>query len=222
MSKRVLITGGSRGIGKAIAECFTKNGYTVVTPVRDELDLLSNESIAFFIKNNQEEGFDIIINNAGINPIDEIENIKEKDFNDTMQVNITAPFKLIQGFVGKMKKENFGRIVNISSIWGLVSKEKRLTYSITKNGINGITKTLAVELGGNNILVNSICPGYINTELTKKNVSEVDAKKIQENIPLRRFAEPEEVAELVYFLCSEKNSYITGQIIAIDGGYTSK
>ena len=114
-----------------------------------------------------------------------------------------------------------GRIVNISSIFGIVSKEGRSLYSSTKFGINGLTKALAVELGPENILVNSICPGYTDTELTKKNVSEADKKALIPRIPLRRFAKPEEIASVAAFLVSDKNAYITGQTIVVDGGFSS-
>ena len=220
--RTVLITGGGRGIGKAIAEKFQSEGYKVVAPKREELNLSDNASIDNYIENNCNVVFDVIINNAGINPINLVEEMKDKDFDDTIQVNLKAPYKLVKGFVKGMKAQNYGRIVNISSIWGLVSKEGRLSYSATKSGINGITSTLAVELGENNILVNSVCPGYVATELTKQNVPEADAEKIKKLIPLGRFAEPEEIAEVVFFLASDKNTYITGQKIAIDGGYVAK
>jgi len=120
-----------------------------------------------------------------------------------------------------MIEKRYGRIVNISSIWGITSKEKRTIYSATKFGINGVTKALAKELGKYNILVNSICPGYVNTEMTKKNVTEMDKKEILKNIPLDRFAEPDEIGCLIKFLISDENTYITGQCIVIDGGLTA-
>lgn len=219
---KVLITGGSRGIGKAVCEKFLSEGYEVCSPSREELDLSNNLSIEKFINNNKNVKFDSIINNAGINPLDFIEDISDKDFDMAMQINVKAPLKIIQGFIQGMKESNYGRIVNISSIWGIISKEKRTTYSISKYGINGLTNSLAVECGIHNILVNSICPGFVNTELTKKNVPEKEANAIKQLIPLNRFAEPTEIAETVYFFGSQKNTYITGQKIIIDGGYTSK
>lgn len=222
MSKKVLLTGGSRGIGKAISEVLIKNNYEVIMPSRSELNLLDNNSINEFIEKNKNFKFDIIINNAGINPLGKINEIRDEDFDMTVQINLKAPLKIIKGFVENMKSKKAGKIINISSIWGIVSKEGRTTYSITKNGINGLTKTLAVELGEYGILVNSVAPGYVNTELTKQNVSENDAIKIKENIPLKRFAEPEEIAKFIMFLISDENTYITGQVIAIDGGYTVK
>ena len=218
----VLITGASRGIGKAIFEKFTSEGYCVVAPTREQLDLSEPSSIDGFVEKNKDMHIDIIVNCAGINPIAYIEDIEDIDFDKTMQVNVKAPLKLIQGFVGGMKSRGYGRIVNISSIWGVVSKEKRTTYSISKNGIHGISNALAVELGEYNILINSVCPGFTNTELTLQNVSPIEAAKLCEQIPLRRFAEPSEIAELVFFLGSSKNTYITGQKIVIDGGFVAK
>jgi 3-oxoacyl-[acyl-carrier protein] reductase len=119
-----------------------------------------------------------------------------------------------------MMARRFGRIVNISSIWSIVSKKRRLTYSASKAGLNGMTRALAVELAPYNILINAVAPGYVNTELTRQNNSEQDIHAIKETIPLRRLAEPSEIAETVFFLCSERNTYITGQVITVDGGFT--
>ena len=220
--KNVLITGAGRGIGKATATLFTKNGYHVIAPTRQEMDLNSKDSIHLFLEQNKHLEVDILINNAGINPLSTLENVKEEDLEETIQVNLIAPVLLTQFFVKGMKERRFGRIVNISSIWGVVSKEGRTSYSVSKNGIHGLTNTFAVELGVYNILVNSVCPGFTNTELTKQNVSQELEKELCLNIPLARFAEPEEIAKVVFFLGSEENTYITGQKIIIDGGFTAK
>lgn len=218
---KVLITGGSRGIGKIISKKFESENYEVFKPTRNELDLLDNDSIDNFINKYKNIVFDVIINNAGINPLNFLKDIRELDLDETIQINLKAPFKIIKGFAENMKAQSYGRIVNISSIWSIVSKEKRIVYSISKTGLNGLTKSSAVELAKYNILVNSVCPGYVNTELTFKNNTSKDIEKVIKNIPLCRLAEPEEISELVFFLSSNKNSYVTGQIIAIDGGYTS-
>jgi len=218
----VLITGASRGIGKAICGKFIREGYRVIAPARAQLDLSVPASIDNFIRENKDVPVDAIVNCAGINPIANIEDIEDSDFDKTMQVNVKAPLKLIQGFVGGMKSRGYGRIVNIGSIWGVVSKEGRTSYSVSKNGIHGISNTLAVELGKNNILVNSVCPGFTNTELTLQNISGIEAAELYKQIPLGRFAEPSEIAELVFFLCSDKNTYITGQKIVIDGGFVTR
>lgn len=218
--KRILITGAARGIGKAIVEVLTETDrYDILTPTRGELDLISPSSIKNFLRSTGE--IDILINNAGINNINYIQSIKDEDIELTLLTNLVAPIKLIRGVVPYMMKKKYGRIVNVSSIFGVISKEKRTVYSATKFAINGVTKSLSKELGKYNILVNSICPGYVDTEMTKKNVTEVDKKEILRNIPLNRFAEPSEIGCLVKFLISEENTYITGQSIVIDGGFTT-
>ena len=218
--KRILITGAARGIGKAIVEVLTETDrYDILTPTRGKLDLISPSSIKNFLRSTGE--IDILINNAGINNINYIQSIKDEDIELTLLTNLVAPIKLIRGVVPYMMKKKYGRIVNVSSIFGVISKEKRTVYSATKFAINGVTKSLSKELGKYNILVNSICPGYVDTEMTKKNVTEVDKKEILRNIPLNRFAEPSEIGCLVKFLISEENTYITGQSIVIDGGFTT-
>lgn len=216
--KTVLITGASRGIGRATAEILEEtNSYNILVPNRSELELTDSSSIDGFLRRNS--NIDIIINNAGINNIDYIQDVKDEDIRIMLLTNVVAPIKLIKGIVPHMIEKRYGRIVNISSIFGIISKEKRVIYSATKFGINGITKALAKELGKYNILVNSICPGYVNTEMTKKNVTEIDKKEILKSIPLNRFAEPIEIGCLVKFLISDENTYITGQSIIIDGGF---
>lgn len=219
--KTLFITGGSRGIGAAIAKIFQNKGYKVIMPSRDEMNLLSSQSIANYFKKNNLV-VDCLVNNAGINPLAEIQKIKDSDLIDAVNVNLIAPLLITRALIERMKKKGGGRIVNIGSIWGIVSKEKRSVYSMTKHGIHGLTNTLAVELGKYNILINTVCPGYTNTELTKKNVTAKEARKIFRDIPLGRFAEPTEIAAAVYFLGSAENSYITGQNIVVDGGFTVK
>ena len=135
-------------------------------------------------------------------------------------VNVKAPYEISKIVVSKMKKNKFGRIVNISSIFGKLSKSKRSLYSISKFGLHGLTVALSAELSKKNILTNTVSPGFINTDLTKKILSKDEMKKLAKNIPLGRFGEPQDIAKLVYFLCSEENSYISGQNIFIDGGFT--
>ncbi len=218
--KKVLLTGGSRGIGLEIKKIFESNGYFVYAPTRNELDLSNIDSIKKFIENHKNDTYDVLVNNAGINEINLIENVKETDIENTFNINLIAPIYLLKSFVPKMKTQKYGRIVNIASIWSVVSKPGRGIYSATKRGIHGITTTLALEVANENILVNTVCPGFTLTELTSKNNSTEQIGKIAETIPLKRLAQPEEIAEIVFYLCSEKNTYITGQEIVIDGGYS--
>ena len=220
MARKVLVTGGSRGIGKAISDRFISEGYSVITPNRDELDLGSEESLNQFLETNKHIYFDVIINNAGINDINLLENVSDSEITNMIAVNLVSPIKLIRAFIPAMREGYYGRIVNIGSIWAVVSKQGRAVYSATKNAMHGITNTLALELAESCILVNTVCPGFTLTELTKKNNDATTMTKIIESIPLKRMAEPNEIAELVYFLGSERNTYITGQKITIDGGYT--
>lgn len=220
--KKVLVTGGSRGIGHAVVQRLLNDNYEVIAPTHTELDLSNQKSIELFTEKYRLEGFDCIVNNAGINDINDIDKITDDEINRTIDINLIAPLKLLRAFVPYMKQNNYGRIVNIGSIWSIVSKPGRVVYSATKHGIHGISKTMAVELAPYNILVNTVCPGYTLTELTKKNNSDEQIKSICKEIPLGRMAEPSEIADLICYLISDRNSYITGQEIAIDGGYTSK
>lgn len=216
--KRILITGGSRGIGKAIAEKYKKNNDEVVIPSRSELNLLYPESVDEYVERHKNETFHVLINNAGCNLINHFENVKDEELNQMMQVNLISPIRLIRGFLPAMKGLGYGRIVNIGSIWGVISKPGRGVYSVTKHGLQGITNTLALEAAQFGILVNTVCPGQTMTELTLKNNSSEEIHKMENDIPLGRLARPEEIANVVYFLGSENNTYITGQQIIVDGG----
>lgn len=220
--RTAFITGGSRGIGLAIKQKFDENGYRTMCPSRAELDLASQDSVNAFCSAHKRDIFDVIINCAGINDINEIENIADEEMNRMIQVDLLAPIMLLRAFVPAMKAQKYGRIVNIGSIWAQVSKQGRGMYSAAKNGIHGITNALALEAAPFNVLVNTVCPGFTLTELTKQNNSEEQIKQIHSEIPMGRMAEPSEIAEIVYFLASEKNTYLTGQKIVIDGGYTIK
>ena len=168
------------------------------------------------------EDIDIIINNAGILKVGKHNELSSDDFHEILQVNVVAPFRIISGFVEKMKIRNFGRVVNISSVWGQKSKEGRTLYSSSKAALDALTRSLAIEFASYNILINSVAPGYIETDMLKQCNTEDELNIIRHTIPMKRFGKKIEIAELVKFLTSENNSYITGQIFTIDGGYTSK
>jgi len=219
MKKTVLITGGSRGIGNAIKNKFIKESYNILCPTRSEMDLSDTSSIEKYCQSIDEE-IDVIINCAGINTIAKLETLDDNSLNSMLQINLLAPIKIIKCLSNKMRKHNLGHIINISSIWSVVAKDGRMGYSATKSAINGVTRTLALEYANKNILINSVAPGYVNTELTKQNNSETEIDKISKQIPIQRLAEPEEIANLVFFLSSDQNTYITGQTIIIDGGFT--
>jgi 3-oxoacyl-[acyl-carrier protein] reductase len=217
-----LVTGGSRGIGAAIVEEFQRRGITVLAPTRNELDLAHSESIEKFIDGCTRSGtqFDILVNNAGINIINPVADISPKDWATTMQVDLNAPFRLAQAFAPQMQQAGWGRIVNIGSMFGVVTRAHRSAYTTAKTALAGLTRTLAVELGRDNVLVNCVAPGYVETELTRQNNSPEQLEQIAETIPLKRLAQPAEIAQLVAFLCSDENTYITGQVLLIDGGFT--
>jgi 3-oxoacyl-[acyl-carrier protein] reductase len=219
--KIVLLTGASRGMGEAIYKKLKKN-YEIIAPTRKELDLSDNCSIESFAKKNKNLKIDIIINNAGINFPQWIEEMEDENIEKTIQINLIAPIKLVRGFVGNMKKNKWGRIVNISSAFGIVARGKQVLYASTKHGINGMTKALALELAKDNILVNSVCPGFTKTDLVVKTNTPEKIALLEKDIPLGRLAEPSEIANLVEFLISDKNTYMTGSTVVIDGGFISK
>jgi 3-oxoacyl-[acyl-carrier protein] reductase len=137
-----------------------------------------------------------------------------------MQINLIAPLRIARGVVTGMMDRKFGRIVNIGSIWSLVSKPGRLAYSVSKDGLNGFTRALAVEVASFNVLVNTVSPGFVNTDLTRQNNTPQEIEEICKKIPMGRLAETQEIARFVSFLCSDANSYITGQCLVMDGGFT--
>ncbi len=216
--RRVLVTGGSRGIGKEICKLMSERGYDVVAPTREALNMSDPESIDRYFSSNG--AFDILVNNAGINLLASIDQVLPAQWLEMVAINLTGPLQLIQRVVPHMRERGWGRILNMSSIFSNLTRENRVQYSATKSGLNGITRTAALELGPSGILVNSVCPGYVETQLTFQNNSPADIERILSSIPLRRMAKPSEIADLVEFLCSERNTYLTGQMITVDGGFS--
>lgn len=239
-----LITGATRGIGKQIADDLAALGADVIlTGTNPEqidilnqkasrsgrgshkfmcVDFLDQESIAEFLEGlGRMKKIDICVNNAGINRINIIDETYIEDWHDINKVNLEAPF-LITRVVSKIMKANgYGRIVNISSIFGVISKPKRSLYSISKFGLRGLTVSSAVDLASSNILVNSVSPGFVLTELTQRILTREEMKKLADQVPLGRFAQPEEISKIVLFLVSRENTYITGQNIIVDGGFVN-
>jgi 3-oxoacyl-[acyl-carrier protein] reductase len=232
-NKNILITGASRGIGKSIAKEFHKLGANILgtsttkSLKKNRFELIkvnffNKKELKIFCDYLKNKKIDILINNAGINKISSIENININDVRNILYINLEIP-TLITSIVSKnmIKKKN-GKIINISSIFGLISKEKRSSYSSSKFGILGLTKSSALDLANKNILINSISPGFIDTDLTRKILKISGMKKIAKTIPMRRLGDIKEVANLSIFLASNYNTYITGQNIVIDGGFTIK
>lgn len=233
--RTAIVTGGTRGIGKVICDLLLESGCNVIaTGTRVEkgmtpdkraieylpLDFLDLKSVESFIKTVQRlEQVDILINNAGINVIGSVDKIKDRNWNEILQVNLTGPMLLMKAVSPIMKKQRSGRILNISSIWGIISKKGRGSYSASKTGLIGLTRTAALDLASYNILVNLLCPGFTMTELTRSTMPDEEIASISEQIPLKRLAEPDEIARIAVFLCSDLNTYITGQSIVVDGGF---
>jgi 3-oxoacyl-[acyl-carrier protein] reductase len=237
-NKTAVVTGGTRGIGKKIADLLCIYGcYTIITGTKDEkqvnhtnknlhyvqLNFQKKDTVETFLENiNKLKSIEILVNNAGINIIEPIDELNLDNWEKAIQTNLTGPLILIKNIAKIMKLQKYGRIVNISSIFGIISREKRNSYSATKAGLIGLTRSAALDLAKDNILVNAVCPGFTKTELTLSILSLQEQEDLSKEIPLGRFAEAHEIAKTVLFLCSDWNTYITGQIIVIDGGYTIK
>jgi 3-oxoacyl-[acyl-carrier protein] reductase len=206
---KVLVTGGSRGIGRAIVALFIEKGHDVYSPTREELDLAKDFKL-------MRCDFDIVINNGGINPLKTIEQINDRE---VMQVNYQAPLSIVQQCIPYMVAKGYGRVINIGSIWIGLSMPNRLAYSASKNAVHALTKSIVAEYGGQGILANTISPGFIATDLTYQNNTESQIQQIKDKVPLKRLGTTQEVAKLVYQLTVE-NSFIAGQNIIIDGGYS--
>ncbi|MBI9033212.1 MAG: 3-oxoacyl-ACP reductase FabG [Bacteroidales bacterium] len=241
-NKVVLITGATKGIGKKTADLFEQLGATLIlTGTKSQeisrlnveldafrkvkyfcLDFLIDSSITdFFESIHAYDKIDVLINNAGINKIDKVYDFSVEDWESIMKVNLTGAFRMTREIGRKMKEQNSGKIINIASIFGTITKGKRNAYTASKAGLIGFTKTASVDLAPFNILVNAVSPGFIDTDLTRKILKEEEIMELAAQIPLERLGKPDEIAKLVAFLASEHNTYINGQNITIDGGFVN-
>ena len=237
----VLITGGSRGIGKAIALKYAENGYNIVinyvsemTDVKElkkefekyeveclivKADVSKAEEVENVVKQTIEKfgKIDVLVNNAGITRDTLLIRMKEEDFDKVIEVNLKGTFLVTRAVTPYMMKKRNGRIINLSSVVGVTGNAGQSNYSAAKAGIIGFTKSVAKELASRNIRANAVAPGFINTDMTIILSDDVKAN-INAQIPMKRMGTAREIANVVYFLGSEESSYITGQVINIDGG----
>ena len=234
-NKIVLVTGVSRGIGLSIAQAVTNDGYYAVGTSRKDFDLaaaVSSENSLHLpldvtdrkaIKQAYEKLStknllpNVIVNNAGITKDQIFLRMKDDDWDDVINTNLTSIFNITKVFLKSMVKEREGRVINISSVAGLMGNPGQVNYSSSKAAIGGFTKSLAKEVASRNITVNSIAPGFISSEMTNA-LSEDQRSQIFHEIPAKKFGEPTDIANLAIFLASEKGQYITGQTISVDGG----
>ena len=241
--KTILITGATRGIGKQIADDLLSLGANLLlTGTHPEqvkklnlealnnnekkqyycVDLSQSDSLNKFLEEiSTIEQIHGLVNNAGINRHNYIQDSVYTDWNEMMQVNLSAPFHLIRLVSIKMIKQNYGRIINIGSIFSKISKEKRSIYSATKFGLDGLTVGASNDLARHNIMVNTLSPGFVLTDMTRKNLSENELKDLKDIIPSKRLAVTSDISNVALFLLSEFNQYLTGQNIVVDGGFTN-
>jgi 3-oxoacyl-[acyl-carrier protein] reductase len=235
LNNTVFITGASRGIGLSIAQAFASEGCFVIGTSRSKFDLeraLGTEDCLHMIldvtdraaikeahdtlkENNHLPG--IIINNAGITKDQLFLRMKDEDWDDVINTNLSSVFNITKAFIKSMVKQREGRVINISSVAGLMGNPGQVNYSSSKAAIGGFTKSLAKELASRNITVNSIAPGFISSDMTDA-LTDDQKSEILNQIPMQKFGDPKNIAELAVFLASEKGQYITGQTISVDGG----
>jgi len=230
--KKVIVTGGNRGIGKGIVLYLLKQGYQVLATSRDskkidfshsklkfiDLDVCDDSSVNNFQKIVNDFDPDILVNNAGITKDNLFLRMSSDDWNQVINTNLNSVFKITKLVVKGMLKKKWGRIINISSISGLMGNQGQTNYSASKAGVDAFSRSLAKELGSRNITVNSIAPGFIQTDMTDGLIDEEITKKI----PLQRVGNVEDIASLVNFLATEESNYITGQTLVVDGGLFMK
>ncbi|MFL2647594.1 MAG: 3-oxoacyl-[acyl-carrier-protein] reductase [Candidatus Actinomarinales bacterium] len=241
--KTALVTGGSRGIGKAIALQLGKSfnvfvGYSsskdsgdkvvaeiinsggTASPV--EIDVTNIESIenAFTTIEKEYGGVDVLVNNAGITKDNILPRLKEDDWNDVIDTNLSGSYRTSQRAIKHMMKSKWGRIVYISSIVGMMGNQGQANYAASKAGLIGLSKSIAKEMGSRNITSNVIAPGYIETDMTAF-LTDEQKDNIIEQLSIKRIGKPEDIANIVSFLCTDESEYITGQVISVDGGITS-
>jgi 3-oxoacyl-[acyl-carrier protein] reductase len=218
-TRTVLVTGAARGIGKAIADRFRAGGHIVHTPSRGEMDLADASAVRRYAQSKIASNIDILINNAAENVPVLLGQMVPEALARALDINVEAPLLLTSYLGTSMASRGWGRIVNISSVYSLVSRAGRTMYTTAKSAINGLTRSSAVELGPRGVLVNAVCPGFVDTDLTRQNNTADEIAALLTSVPLGRLADPAEIARLVYFLGSDENTYVTGQAIPIDGGF---
>lgn len=233
--KTAIVTGADGGIGQEIAESLLKlNAKVIITGIDQapewskkysrcifyQLDFLDHNSFnAFNDKVNRHTSIDILINNAGIQIKHAIDEIQDDDWNKVLAINLTGSMKMMRLVVPFMKRQNSGKIVNISSVAGIISKPAQSSYSATKAGIIALTKSSALDLASFNIQVNSLCPGTTQTPMVENVLNDQQREAILKNVPMKRFAKVSEIANFAIFLCSEYNTFMTGQPVVVDGGF---
>ena len=232
--KVVLITGGSRGIGKAIAELFKTEDATVIVTYRNSIDeeYFNSKNILHFkcdvadMKSVQEvtdnilkdhSKIDVLVNNAGITKDGLLMRMSEEDWDAVLDTNLKGVFNMTKAVSRSMMSKRYGKIINITSIVGITGNAGQANYVASKAGVIGFTKSVAKELASRNININAVAPGFIETEMTDK-LSEEVRKNYMNAIPLKRFGKGEDIAKTVRFLASDDSGYITGQTICVDGG----
>ena len=233
--KIVFITGVSRGIGLELAKCFLNDGYFVIGTSRSEfnlssalgsenclhlpLDVTNRDQISSCIKKLKEEDIvpNVLINNAGITKDQLFLRMKDEDWDDVIDSNLTSVFNVTKLFIKTMVKNRSGKIINISSVAGLMGNPGQVNYSASKAGLGGFTRALAKEVAARNITVNCIAPGFIETDMTN-HFKEKELENILNQIPANKMGNPQNIADLALFLASDKGEYITGQTISVDGG----
>lgn len=218
--RTVFILGGNGGIGRAVVEQFSGEGCKVIAPGSKELDLADTASIDAYM-DSQDITADVFVHCAGINNPKPVEQITMEDIDRTHAINFKGFFRIFQRLLPAMKRQGGGHIVALSSIYGSFSRKGRLPYASSKHALNGMIKTMAIELAPHNIMVNTVSPGFVDTWLTHKNNSPEVIRNLESMIPVGRMARPEEIAAVVSFLCSPRNTYLTGQDILVDGGFSA-
>ena len=235
MSKIVLVTGASRGIGLEAAKHFSKEGYKVIGSSRGDfnlgeligdesaisvqLDLMSKESIKNLFADLKSEDLlpSVLVNNAGITKDQLFLRMKDEDWDDVIETNLNGLFRVTKAFIKPMVKNKFGRVINISSVSGLMGNSGQVNYSSSKSAMVGFSRSLAKELGSRNITSNVVAPGFIETDMTTF-LNDDEKAEVSKNIPMKRFGTVEDVARCIVFLASDEANYITGQTISVDGG----
>jgi NAD(P)-dependent dehydrogenase (short-subunit alcohol dehydrogenase family) len=217
---RVLLTGGRGGIGRSIKNELVSRGCSVVAPTSDELDLSSQTHVLEWIEANSDLEFDGLVLCAGTNSPRDFDEVETNEYLRILETNVNSNRFLIKAVLPAMKKNRYGRIIAISSSYSTITRLGRSSYSISKAALEALIRSVGLENAQNNILANSVVPGFIETPLTVKNNDRFQLEKILERIPMGHMGKPSDVAKLVWFLMSEQNTYITGQSIRIDGGFS--